>query len=60
MDKLYKAHQEEVQQISFEHTKSVLDNEISVVFYDVTTVYFEIDDELRRTGFPKEGKHQNP
>jgi transposase len=33
-----------------------------VVFYDVTTLYFEIDqeDELRKTGFSKEGKHQNP
>src|SRR5690606_39235015 len=35
---------------------------INVVFYDVTTVYFEIDneDELRKPGFSKEGKHQNP
>jgi len=33
-----------------------------VVFYDVTTLYFEIDqeDDLRKTGFSKEGKHQNP
>jgi len=33
-----------------------------VVFYDVTTLYFEVDqeDELRKTGFSKEGKHQNP
>lgn len=33
-----------------------------MVFYDVTTLYFEIDqeDELRKTGFSKEGKHQNP
>jgi transposase len=33
-----------------------------VVFYDVTTIYFEIDkeDELRKTGFSKEGRHQNP
>lgn len=32
------------------------------MFYDVTTVYFESDneDELRKTGFSKEGKHQNP
>ena len=32
------------------------------MFYDVTTLYFEIDheDELRKTGFSKEGKHQNP
>ena len=31
-------------------------------FYDVTTLYFESDyeDELRKTGFSKEGRHQNP
>ena len=33
-----------------------------MVFYDVTTIYFETDyeDDLRKTGFSKEGKHQNP
>jgi len=33
-----------------------------LVFYDVTTIYFETnhEDELRKTGFSKEGKHQNP
>ncbi|WP_353619858.1 IS1634 family transposase, partial [Acinetobacter towneri] len=41
---------------------SILKEDIKVVFYDVTTVYFEIDNEdaLRKTGFSKEGKHQNP
>jgi transposase len=35
---------------------------ISIVFYDVTTFYFEIDneDDLRRTSFAKDGRHQNP
>jgi transposase len=35
---------------------------VAIVFYDVTTLYFEIDqeDDLRKTGFSKEGKHQNP
>lgn len=62
MDKLYDTEKELVQQISYNHTQSILNNDISVVFYDVTTVYFEIDneDELRKTGFSKEGKHQNP
>lgn len=62
MDRLYDTEKELVQQISYKHTRSILDDDISVVFYDVTTVYFEIDneDELRRTGFSKEGKHQNP
>lgn len=62
MDKLYNKQKEIVQQISFDHTQFVLGTEISVVFYDVTTIYFESDneDELRKTGFSKEGKHQNP
>ena len=62
MDKLHSKQKETVQQISFDHTQFVLGTEISVVFYDVTTIYFESDneDELRKTGFSKEGKHQNP
>ena len=62
MDKLHSKQKETVQKISFEHTRLILDSEISVVFYDVTTIYFESDneDELRKTGFSKEGKHQNP
>lgn len=62
LDKLYDTQKETVQKISFEHTKKILDTQIRAIFYDVTTVYFEIDneDELRKTGFSKEGKHQNP
>lgn len=62
MDKLNKEQKELVQQISFNHTERILSSGIRAVFYDVTTVYFEIDneDELRRTGFSKEGKHQHP
>jgi transposase len=62
MDKLYNKQKELVQQISYEHTLKVLAEQTHVVFYDVTTLYFEIDreDALRKTGFSKEGKHQNP
>ena len=62
LDKLYSSQKDLVQQISFEHTRQLLNDTINVVFYDVTTLYFEIDqeDELRKTGFSKEGKHQNP
>ena len=62
MDKLYNDYKETIQMISFEHTKKVLGGSINVVFYDVTTLYFEVDqeDDLRKTGFSKEGKHQNP
>jgi transposase len=62
LDELYNNKKGLVQQISYTHTLKILKNNISVVFYDVTTLYFEIDneDEFRKTGFSKEGKHQNP
>jgi transposase len=62
LDKLYNSQKELVQQISYRHTLSVLQQSIRLVFYDVTTVYFEAEseDELRKPGFSKDGKHQNP
>lgn len=62
LDKLNNKLKPEVEQISFAHTKKLLNNEISVVFYDMTTLYFEASDEddLRKTGFNKDGKHQCP
>lgn len=62
LDKLNKKLKPQVEQIAFAHTKKVLKNNISVVFYDMTTLYFEASDEddLRKTGFSKDGKHQCP
>ncbi len=62
LDKLNDKLKEQVEQISYAHTKRVLNNKISVVFYDMTTLYFESSDEddLRKTGFSKDGKHSNP
>jgi transposase len=62
MDKLIGLQKDQIHQISYQHTLQILSNKISILFYDVTTLYFEIDDEdeLRKTGFSKEGKHQNP
>ncbi|NDV84999.1 IS1634 family transposase [Bacteroides sp. 51] len=62
MDKLHKEYKEEIQTISYLHTQKILGGKIQIVFYDVTTLYFEIDnmDDLRKTGFSKEGRHQNP
>lgn len=60
MDKLYSTQRETVQRISVEHTMRVLGGRIGLVFYDVTTLYFESmpqpDDELRQAGFSKDGK----
>lgn len=62
LDKLNKRLKPQVEQIAYEHTLKVLQGELSVVFYDMTTLYFEASDEddLRKTGFSKDGKHQNP
>ncbi|MCX8149475.1 IS1634 family transposase [Thermaurantimonas aggregans] len=62
MDKLYNTQKELVQQISYQHTLKILQQGIQIVFYDVTTLYFETDqeDDFRKTDFSKEGKHQNP
>ena len=62
LDKLNNSLKDQVEQISFKHTKKLLNNKLSVVFYDMTTLYFEASDEddLRKTGFSKDGKHQNP
>ena len=62
LDKLNNKQKEQIQNISYEHTLKVLNNEISIVFYDVTTLYFEAEqeDDLRKTGFSKDGRHQQP
>ncbi len=62
LDKLYNTQQEKIQQISVAHTQRILGGAIGLLFYDVTTLYFESDygDELRETGFSKDGKHSQP
>ena len=62
LDKLNTKQKEQIQNISYAHTLAVLNNQMSIVFYDVTTLYFETDqeDDLRKTGFSKDGKHQQP
>jgi hypothetical protein len=61
LDKLASTHKEIVEKIAFEYTKKQLKN-ITVVFYDMTTLYFETEDEddLRKIGFSKDGKFQKP
>ena len=62
LDKLHNTQQDKIQQISVEHTRKLLGGNIGLVFYDVTTLYFESDygDELREKGYSKDGKHSQP
>jgi transposase len=62
LDKLQNGLKEKVEEISIAHTKKILGGKIGLLFYDVTTLYFESDnsDELRERGFSKDGKHSQP
>lgn len=62
LDKLHDTQKQLVEQISYDHTLSVLGGSMSMVFYDVTTLYFESEkeDDLRIVGFSKDGKHKHP
>jgi transposase len=62
LDELNSKLKSEIEQTVFEHTKNLLKGNIGVVFYDMTTLYFEASDEddYRIAGFSKDGKHQQP
>lgn len=61
LDRLQNTYKKTVEQIAYKYTKRTLKH-ISVVFYDMTTLYFEAEDEddLRKIGFSKDGKFQKP
>ena len=62
LDKVNSKYKELLQDISYHHTLQLFNGHLSVVFYDVTTLYFEASDEddLRKIGFSKDGKNQHP
>ena len=51
-----------IEDIAYSYTKKMAGGNISVCFYDMTTLYFEAaeEDDLRRCGFSKDGKHSCP
>ena len=52
----------EVEHLTWQHTRRIMDGKIEMVFYDMTTLYFEAadEDDLRKTGFSKDGKPHCP
>lgn len=62
LDRLEDKLKYRVHDIAFKHTRSISGGRVGVVFYDVTTVYFEAErtDDFRIPGFSKDGKTQNP
>jgi transposase len=61
LDRLNERYSAQAQRIAYEHSRKILKT-INVVFYDMTSLYFEVEDEddLRRIGFSKDGKFQSP
>jgi len=51
-----------VEDIAYSYTKKMVGDGISVCFYEMTTLYFEAaeEDDLRKCGFSKDGKHSCP
>ena len=62
LDKLNTKHKSLLQDKSYQHTLRLFNGCIRMLFYDVTTLYFEAEDEddLRKIGFSKDGKAQHP
>lgn len=62
MDSLDEPAIEKLKDISYQNTLDLLGRKIDVIFYDATTIYFESfeEDELKRNGFSKDHKHNQP
>jgi transposase len=62
LDELNSKLKAPIEQSTFEFTKKLLRGKVGIVFYDMTTLYFEAseEDDYRIPGFNKDGKHQQP
>lgn len=55
-------HREEIEETLYWHMADLLNLDVDLIFYDTTSVYFEIDeeDDLKRRGHSKDGKGDCP
>jgi transposase len=62
LDTLHSSYKTLVEATTYAHTRSVCGDSFAVVFYDMTTLYFDAadEDDLRKVGFSKDGKFQKP
>lgn len=61
LDTLNAEYKPQVEKVAFDHSKKIIGT-ITLLFYDVTTLYFEAEeeDDFRKIGFSKDGKFQCP
>lgn len=62
LDHLDDSIKQQVEHITYEYVKKLLGGKLGIVFYDMTSLYFETEsqDDLRKIGYFKDGKHQHP
>ncbi|MEM9545844.1 MAG: IS1634 family transposase [Bacteroidota bacterium] len=62
LDHLDESMKREVELITYQYVKDLLGDNLGIVFYDMTSLYFETEsqDDLRKIGYSKDGKHQHP
>jgi transposase len=62
LDTLDDDHKKIIEDCTYQYIKTMSGGEVSLVFYDMTTLYFETEteDDLRKIGYSKDGKHQHP
>lgn len=62
LDELHSKIKKDIEEITFNHTRKILKGRVGIVFYDMTTLYFEAseEDDFRITGYSKDGKPQQP
>lgn len=55
-------YQERIEKIAYQFIREHVNRNITVLFFDVTTLYFEAfdEDEMRKCGFSKEYRHNQP
>ena len=62
MDVIDPAMIKKIQTVAYNAALKSSNNEITIGFYDVTTLYFEsfIEDDFKKNGFSKDGKFNQP
>ena len=62
LDELSSELKTRIEDLTFAHTTRISGGRIAVVFYDMTSLYFEAssEDDFRVSGFSKDGKHSHP
>lgn len=62
LDHLTDKIKKQIEQITYGYVRELLGSKLGIVFYDMTSLYYETEsqDDLRKIGYSKDGKHQHP